>query len=128
MIYQVVSTKTKNEIESQLTERAKGFGFGVLGSYDFKEILESKGFPIEREITVYELCNPVGAQQALSELPEISVYLPCRLSIYREGDRTVLATIGFEDILSSVNVEKGLQEHFTTLFERLKGLMKSWEE
>ncbi len=64
----------------------------------------------------------------MSELPEISVYLPCRLSIYREGGRTILATIGFEDILSSVKVEKGLQEHFTTLFERLKGLMKSWEE
>ena len=128
MIYRVTSTKTKSEIKSQLAERAKSFGFGVLGSYDFKEILESKGFPIEREITVYELCNPAGAQQALSELPEISVYLPCRLSIYREGARTVLATIGFEDILSSVKVEKDLQEHFTTLFERLKGLMKSWEE
>ena len=128
MIYRVTSTKTKSEIESQLAERAKSFGFGVLGSYDFKEILESKGFPIEREITVYELCNPAGAQQALSELPEISVYLPCRLSIYREGDRTILATIGFEDVLASVEVESTLQEHFTTLFERLKGLMKSWEE
>ncbi|GEM_PF-4744289 len=46
MIYRVTSTKTKSEIESQLAERAKSFGFGVLGSYDFKEILESKGdFP-----------------------------------------------------------------------------------
>ena len=128
MIYRVTSTKTKSEIESRLAERAKSFGFGILGSYDFKEILESKGFPIEREITVYELCNPAGAQQALSELPEISVYLPCRLSIYREEDRTVLATIGFEDILASVEVESSLREHFTTLFERLKGLMESWEE
>ena len=126
MIYKVKSGIEKKAIESQLVEKAKEVGFGVLGSYDFKTILEGKGFPIEREITVYELCNPAGAQAALSILPEISVYLPCRLSVYEEGGETILATIGFESILASVEVDPALQEHFETLFAKLKSLMNAW--
>jgi len=126
MIYKVFSEVPKERIAEELATAAKEEGFGVLGSYPFREILESKGFPIEREITVYELCNPPGAQSALEQLPEISVYLPCRLSLYEEGGQTVLATIGFEDILGAVEVSDDLRNHFEELFLRLKRVMKHW--
>ena len=128
MNYKIETTIEKNIIEKELEEKAKAVGFGVLQHYDFKKMLKEKGFPIEREITVFELCNPSGAQQALTAMPDISVYLPCRLSVYEENGKTVLATIGFEDILNAVEVDEEFQSFMTELFEKLKSLMHSWDK
>jgi uncharacterized protein (DUF302 family) len=126
MIYKIETTIAKSIIEKELAEKAKTVGFGVLQSYAFKNILEEKGFPIEREITVFELCNPAGAQKALTAMPDISVYLPCRISVYEENGKTVLATIGFEDILNAVEVDETFKGFMTELFVKLQGLMNSW--
>ena len=127
MIYKVQTTHSLERIKQELEVKAKDVGFCVLKSYDFKEILESKGFPIEKDITVFELCNPSAAQQTLTQIPEISVYLPCRLSLYEENGTTTLATIGFEDILNAVEVDDYFRSSMTTLFENLKTLMHSWD-
>ncbi len=128
MIYKIETNISKNRIESEIEEKAKAVGFGVLNSYNFTKILESKGFPIEQEITVFELCNPQGAHDALSNIAEISVYLPCRLSVYEENGKTILATIGFEDILNSVKVDEAFKAFMSELFENLKKLMFSFEK
>ena len=127
MIYKITTTVEKSIIKRELEEKAKIVGFGLLKSYAFKDILEEKGFPIKREITVFELCNPIGAQQILTSIPEISVYLPCRLSLYEENGKTILSTIGFEDILNSIEVEQQIQDFMNQLFEKLKTLMHSWD-
>ena len=127
MIYKVQTTHSIETVKKELEERAKDVGFGVLKSYDFKEILEGKGFPIEKDITVFELCNPLAAQQTLTQIPEISVYLPCRISVYEENGTTTLATIGFEDILNAVKVDDYFRSSMITLFENLKTLMHSWD-
>jgi uncharacterized protein (DUF302 family) len=75
---------------------------------------------------VFELCNPAGAQKALTAMPDISVYLPCRISVYEENGKTVLATIGFEDILNAVEVDETFKGFMTELFVKLQGLMNSW--
>ncbi|HIP46905.1 MAG TPA: DUF302 domain-containing protein [Campylobacterales bacterium] len=127
MIYKIETNMSKDIIAKELEDKAKAMGFGVLQRYDFKKILKEKGFPIEQEITVFELCNPSGAQQALTAMPDISVYLPCRLSVYEENGKTVLSTIGFEDILNAVTVDEEFQGFMKELFENLKSLMHSWD-
>ena len=127
MIYKIESNIPKKIIEIEIEEKAKAVGFGVLNAYNFTKILESKGFPIEREITVFELCNPKGAHDALDNIAEISVYLPCRLSVYEENGKTILATIGFDDILNAVEVDEAFKNFMSGLFENLQKLMLSWE-
>ncbi len=126
MLYTTQTSLPLESIKSQLAERAKAAGFGVLGQYDFKKILESKGFPIERDITVYELCNPSAAQGALTALPEISIYLPCRLSVYEEDGKSVLVTIGIEEMLGNVTADDELRSSMLTIFDNIKGLMDSF--
>ena len=128
MIYTTTTSTSIDIVKQEIEAKAKAMGFGLLNSYEFKKILESKGFPIERDITVYEVCNPSGAQDALSHLPEISVYLPCRLSLYEENGKTTFATIGFENILDSVDVDSDFKAHMSTIFENLKQIMHSWDE
>ncbi len=126
MIYKTQTTYPLETVKAQLAEKAKALGFGVLGSYEFKKILKSKGFDITKDITVYELCNPAAAHDALNELPEISVYLPCRLSLYSENGVTVLATIGIEDMIEATQIEGVFKEHMQEIFNKIRALMNSW--
>jgi len=128
MIYTVQTKQNIASIKNELASKAKEVGFGVLNTYAFKKILADKNFPIEKDITVYELCNPPGAQDALSHLAEISVYLPCRLSLYEENGKTTLATIGFEDMLNAVEMDNTFKAHMSIIFENLKHLMHSWDD
>ena len=128
MVYSV-STKTDiNTVKQELEAKAKTASFGLLKSYEFKRILEDKGYPIETDITVFELCNPAGAQQALTYLSEISVYLPCRISLYEHNGVTTLSTIGLEEIVNSFEVDTRFKSYMSTLFENLKQVMHSWDD
>lgn len=126
MIYKTQTHWPLDIVKAQLTEKAKQLGFGILGSYEFKKILAEKGFAIEQDITVYELCNPVGAQEALNSIPDISVYLPCRISIYEESGVTTFVTIGIEDMLQAVDVDEVFERHMSEIFQNIRSLMNAW--
>lgn len=126
MIYKIQTNTPLQVVKAQLEKNAKVMGFGVLGSHDFKKILKNKGFELETEVTVYEICNPPAAHMALSAITDISVYLPCRISIYEENGTTVLATIGMEDIMNSVDVDDTFKEHMSEIFNNLRALMNSF--
>jgi len=126
MIYKTTTSYPLETVKAQLEEKAKKVGFGILGSYEFKKILKSKGFEIHRDITVFELCNPAGAEEALNTIPEISVYLPCRISIYSQNGVTVLATIGVEEILNSTDVDETFKDFMEQIFNNIHAVMNSW--
>ena len=126
MIYKITTDTPLEVVKSELEAHAKKNGFGVLGSYEFKKILESKGFPIEKDITLYEVCNPSEAQKFLTAIPAVSVYLPCRVSVYEENGKTVLATIDLNDILDSLDVDSALKENMKAIFSHMIDLLKSW--
>lgn len=77
----------------RLPEISASHKFGVLGVHNLREKMEGKGVPFARECRVFEVCNPRHAQTVLSQEIEISTALPCRISVYEEGGRTILATI-----------------------------------
>lgn len=74
--------------------------FGVLGVHNLRERMESKGVAFGRECRVFEVCNPVHAGKVLGENIEISTALPCRIAVYAEGGRTILATIAPSALLT----------------------------
>lgn len=77
----------------RLPEIAQKHQFGVLGTHDLKQKMESKGVPFSRECRVFEVCNPQQAQAVLTRSIEMSTALPCRIAVYVENGRTTLATI-----------------------------------
>ena len=126
MIYTVETNTPIETIKLEMEEHAKEHGFGLLNFYEFQKILH-KGFPIEKEINLFELCSPPGAQQAISQISAISVYLPCRISVYEEEGKTKLSTIGFEEILNAVEVDNDFKTFMSILFVNLKAVMHSWD-
>ena len=75
----------------------------MLGTHNLREKMESKGVPFARECRVIEVCNPGQAQVVLNQNIEISTALPCRISVYEENGRTILATIKPTMLLTMFN-------------------------
>jgi uncharacterized protein (DUF302 family) len=92
----LIITSTDQPLEAvcqRLPEVAQKHNFGVLGTHDLRQKIESKGVPFSRECRVFEVCNPQQAQAVLTRSIEISTALPCRIAVYVENGRTTLATI-----------------------------------
>ena len=92
----VITRATSVPLETvcqRLPEISTAHRFGVLGVHNLREKMESKGVAFGRECRVFEVCNPGHAQKVLAQNIAISTALPCRIAVYAEGGKTILATI-----------------------------------
>jgi uncharacterized protein (DUF302 family) len=93
MIITVRTRKSLGEVRQRFEEAAAENRFAVLGVHDVGERLRAKGLPFDRKFYVYEVCNPVAAKKALDTNVRIGTALPCRVTIYTDGDGVVLETL-----------------------------------
>ncbi len=93
MLLEVESTKTVQEIEKSFPEVCAKYKFGVLGSYNLKQKMNEKGVPFNRECLVFEVCNPHQAGKVLEANISIATVLPCRIAVFQEGGKTIIAAL-----------------------------------
>lgn len=93
MVFTTVSKKALDQVCEDLQKAITSREFGVMAVHDLKETMAKKGVDFERECRIFEVCNPSQAKKVLLQQMEISTALPCRISVYEEGDSVVLATI-----------------------------------
>ena len=91
--YRQRSKRSVADAVAAVRDAAAAEKFGVLHAYDFKDILATKGHPIERECHVLEICQPKQASDILSHDMAANMMLPCRISIYEDADGTWVATV-----------------------------------
>ena len=127
MTYTVIIPESSDTVKKEFEAKVKEVGFTLFDTYNFTRILQDKGCSIEKEIIVFELCSPPGALQALIHLPELSVYLPCKISLYEDNGLTILTTIGLEDIISVVDADEQFKAYMEIIFENIKRVMHSWD-
>jgi len=56
------------------------------------------------ECLVFEVCQPHQAKKVLDQDMSVSTVLPCRISLYEEGGKTILATLRPTTMLAMFNV------------------------
>lgn len=93
MLYVRESDLPVDQVSAAIESAARAQGFGVLHHYDFHKILAEKGFPITSQCRVFEICNPQQASEVLAADMALNMALPCRVSVYEEGGRTVVGMI-----------------------------------
>ncbi|HUX11296.1 MAG TPA: DUF302 domain-containing protein [Terriglobia bacterium] len=93
MIYQVKSKKSLADVTRGLEAATQRHKFGIMGMHDLKAKMKEKGVEFNRDCLIFEVCNPHQAKKVLEKNAEISTALPCRISVYGEGDGVVLATL-----------------------------------
>tara|TARA_R110002050_G_scaffold191696_1_gene326507 strand:+ start:31 stop:420 length:390 start_codon:yes stop_codon:yes gene_type:complete len=92
----VVLREAKGSLDAvgkRLEEAVKARKFGVIAILDLQAKMREKGVDFARPCRIYEVCNPQKAKQVLESDMRISTALPCRISLYEEGGKTMLATL-----------------------------------
>lgn len=122
MIYIKETSKKIEQVSKDLDAAVKKYNFGVMQIHDLKETMQKKGVNFERDCLIFEVCNPHQAKQVLEINPKISTALPCRISVYQEGERVKIATLKptvLLDLFNTPELKKVAQEVETLILKMI---------
>lgn len=123
--YKIKSTQSIGNISEKVPPACEKYKFALLQTYVYHEIVESKGFPINRKVFIYEICQAKTAAKMLTDFPHFSIFMPCKLAVYEDNGETIISTMNMEIMLKAVGSSPELYEETTLLFNTLKTLMNS---
>ena len=87
----VETSKPMDEACQALEKSVAEHKFGVMHVHDVRQTLANKGVELDREVRIFDVCNPHSAKQVLETNILISAVLPCSISVFSEGDKTKFA-------------------------------------
>ena len=103
MLVKLSTNKTVSEAAAALQAAVEANHFGVMQIHNLKETMAKKGVEFAHECLIFEVCQPQQAKKLLDQDMSISTALPCRISIYEEGGKTILATLKPTTLLAMFN-------------------------
>ena len=116
------SKKSFEEVAQALQEKSAENQFRVLAVHDVQATLAEKGF--ERDpLTIIEVCNSGFAYEALKKDIDASMFMPCKFTVYRQDDSTVV-TLARPMMISKMLPESGLENLASEVENRLKKIMQ----
>jgi uncharacterized protein (DUF302 family) len=118
MLFAVQTTKPIEQVDKALREAAGRYHFGVLAVHDLEQVLKEKGQPIAWACRVYEVCNPQQAKTVLEHRPALSSMLPCRISVYQDGEALTISTIlpkGLAQLIPGKDIDEILDDIETSM-------------
>ncbi|HEV2135644.1 MAG TPA: DUF302 domain-containing protein [Terracidiphilus sp.] len=104
MTYSRHSSRSAAEVEPRLRDAAARHKFGVLNVLDLKATLKSKGIDFPTPCKIFDVCNPQVATAALTAELRVSTVLPCRISVFADGEGCTIATVKPTDLLRATGL------------------------
>lgn len=86
------------------TDALKAEGFGVLTQIDIQATLKQKINADFRRYVILGACNPALSHRALSANLNVGLLLPCNVTVYEEGDGSVVTAV---DPVEMLGILKG---------------------
>ncbi len=123
--YKLETAQSIEMIAAKVQQECDKNKFALLQTYNYHEIVENKGFPIKRKVFIYEICQAQTASLMLTDNPNFSIFMPCKLAIYEDHEKTIISTMDMSIMLKAVSSNKMLYENATALFNTLKSMMNS---
>ena len=103
MLIKMESKKNLNQACQDLEKAVIANKFGVMAVHNLNETMAKKGVAFDRPCRIFEVCNPHQAKRVLEKNIDISTFLPCRISVFTEGDRVFLTTLKPTELISQFN-------------------------
>ncbi len=104
MTYTKTTKRSLAEVEDRLRQAAQAHKFGVLNVLDIQQTLKLKGIDMAAPCRIFDVCNPQAASQALQQDMRASVVLPCRISVFHDGQNITLATVNPTDLMRATGI------------------------
>lgn len=123
MLHQTQSKLSAEQIAGQVSAACAKYSLALLQTYVYHDIVESKGFPIQRKVFIYNICQAKTAAMMLTTHPEFSTFMPCTLAVYEAGDKTILSTMNMAMMLEAVKSNEELYNQASHLFTTFKQMM-----
>ena len=123
MLVKLTTDKTVSDAAIALHASVQANHFGVMQVHNLKETMAKKGVEFAHECLIFEVCQPQQAKTVLDRNMSVSTALPCRISIYEEGGKTMLATLKPTTLLALFNtpqLQGVAQEVETTIVKIMK--------
>ena len=122
LAFRLESKKSIEEVSEALQEKSVENQFRVLAVHDVQATLAEKGF--EREpLKIIEVCNSGFAFEALKKDIDVSMFMPCKFTVYRQDDATIV-TLARPTMISKMLPESNLDSLASEVEERLKKIMQ----
>ena len=107
--YIAETAKSPAQAVIDLQAAVKQHGYGVLHIYDLKETLASKGFDLPNACHILDVCNPKQAVAVLTADMGMNIALPCRISVYQDGGKTLIGMVRPTVLLASLSESEDLK-------------------
>lgn len=124
MYYIVPTAKSVDDASRDLEAAVQKHAFGVLHVYDLKETLAKKGFPLEPQCRIFEVCNPQHASQVLQRDIRVNMALPCRISVFEDHGTTKIGTVLPAEILRALSHDRELAAVAETVQATIKAIIE----
>ena len=121
--FNLTSKKSADAIAAEVEGVCSRNQFSVLTTYNYNEILEKKGFPIERKVYIFEICQAKLASKMLTAYPSFSIFMPCKIALYEEDGKTILSTMNMELMLEMIKDNASLFQEANVMFESIKKIL-----
>jgi uncharacterized protein (DUF302 family) len=106
MLVTVSTDKSVSDAAAALQAAVQTNHFGVMQVHNLKETMAKKRVEFERECLIFEVCQPQQAKEILDQNMSVSTALPCRISIYEENGKAILATVKPTTLLAMFNTPR----------------------
>ena len=124
--YTVETRKSIEEAISSITEALKEEKFRVQWQFNIKDKLHEKGVELDKEFVVLEVCNPNEAKKVLTANSLVGYFLPCKIVVYEEQNKTKIGMPKPTQLINMVadeeltSVAKDIEQRLISCIEKAK--------
>ncbi len=92
LAYARESARSVEDAVAAIEAEAAAAGFRILIVHDVAATLASKGF-LREPYRIVEICQAAAAHEALGKEPLAGLLMPCKINVWREDGKTILAAV-----------------------------------
>ena len=125
MQYMEMTNKSVQEVVDSLKEVSSKYKYGIQHIHNVTETLKAKGINLGNECQIVDICNPIVAEQFLSEDMSLSIIMPCKISVYTQDGETMIAMNSLVQLVDDINPDlielaQEVQEQLLEIIDEIK--------
>ena len=103
MKYTFETNKSVNEIVASIEAILPNYGFGLQYIHNPQEKLANKGFKLDNEVKILDICNAKIAHEIFTQDMSIACAMPCKIAVYSENNQTFIVLNSLVQIIDDLN-------------------------